>query len=155
MKDRLSKGNRLIIPYKAVFIILLILVVLLLIPLFVLAGYSVPAADDFSFSCETHAAYLRGGGLFSLIAAAAAKTAEVYESWQGTFSAVFLMAFQPSVWGFRFYFLTAWLMILPLAAGVFLLSLRVFSGIFESPKSLSGIVALVIVIGKEIMKNRN
>lgn len=142
MKNSLSEKRRL--PYIVVFSVLLALLVLLLISLFLLAGYAVPAADDFSFSCETHAAYQSGGGLLAVIAAAAGKTAEVYESWQGTFSAVFLMAFQPSVWGFRFYGLTTWIMVIALVSGVFLICFRVFSGIFGAAKSLSGIIAAVI-----------
>jgi len=138
--------NCTLIPYTAVFCMLLALLILLLIPLFLLAGYAVPAADDFSFSCETHAAFQRGGGFFSMIAAAAGKTAEVYESWQGTFSAVFLMAFQPSIWGFRFYSLTTWIMVVPLVGSIFLICFRVFTGIFRAGKSLSGVIASVVAV---------
>jgi len=145
MKTKLSE-NRTMIPYTVVFCMLLALLILLLIPLFLLAGYAVPAADDFSFSCETHAAFLRGEGFFSMIAAAAGKTAEVYESWQGTFSAVFLMAFQPSVWGFRFYGLTTWIMVVPLVGSIFLICFRVFTGIFGAGKSLSGVIASVAAV---------
>ena len=142
MKNSLSEKR--LLPYIAVFSVLLALLVLLLIPLFLLAGFAVPAADDFSFSCETHAAYQSGRGILAMIAAAAGKTAEVYESWQGTFSAVFLMAFQPSVWGFRFYGLTTWIMLISLVSGIFLICFRVFSGVFGAAKSLSGIIAAVI-----------
>ena len=139
-------GNRLVIPYKTVFFLLLLLVLLLLIPLLVLAGFDIPMADDFSNSCQTHMVVQNGGGFFHLIAAAVAHTAEVYECWQGTFSAVFMMALQPSIWGFRFYCLTAWIMIIPLVGSIFLICLWVFSGIFGIEKSLSGIIASVITI---------
>ena len=142
MKNSLSEKR--LLPYIAVFSVLLALLVLLLIPLFLIAGFAVPAADDFSFSCETHAAYQSGRGILAMIAAAAGKTAEVYESWQGTFSAVFLMAFQPSIWGFRFYGLTTWIMLISLVSGIFLICFRVFSGVFGAAKSLSGIIAAVI-----------
>ena len=145
MKNRLSE-SQFIIPYKAVFFLLLLLVFLLMIPLLVLAGYDIPMADDFSNSCRTHAVVQNGGGLLALIAAAAAHTAEIYECWQGTFSAVFMMALQPSIWGFRFYSLTAWTMIIPLIGSIFLICFRTFSGIFGLDKYHSGIVAGVIVI---------
>ena len=113
MKD--SKGEY-TVPYTTILALLLVLLLLLLIPILVLSNYAVPAADDFSFSCETHSAFVNGKGILAILAGALSKTAEVYQSWQGSFSAVFLMAFQPSIWGFRFYRLTSYIIILPLVS---------------------------------------
>ncbi len=145
MKNRLQTGGR-TVPGPVLLVLLLILLVLLLIPLFFLSHYAVPAADDFSFSCETHAAVKSGGGLFAILAGALSKTKEVYTSWQGSFSAVFLMTLQPSVWGFRFYRLTTYIMVIPLIASLFFFCLRMFSGIFHAEKSLSGSIAAIAAI---------
>ncbi len=133
-------------PYWLILIICFIFLILLLFPLFYIAKYNVPSADDFSFSCETHAAISEGNTIFGIITAAIYKVKDVYYSWQGTFSAVFMMAFQPSIWGFRYYFLTTWIMVISLLAGIFFLFLRLFSGIFHIKKSLAGIIAVVTSI---------
>ena len=138
--------DRIIVPYTSVFILTLILLLMFLIPILALSGYSVPAADDFSFSCETHAAVQNGGSLFDIIAAAVRKSADVYKTWQGTFSAIVLMAFQPSIWGFRYYGLTAYLMIFSLTGSLFLFCFRIFTGVFHVSRSVSGIIASVVSI---------
>ncbi len=134
------------IPYSALLLLLVLLLVLLLCPLFILSQFAVPAADDFSFSCETHFAVVNGKGFIAILKSALSKTAEVYQSWQGSFSAVFMMAFQPSIWGFRFYRLTTYIMVIPLVISIFLICVRSFSGIFWADKYLSGSIAAILVI---------
>ena len=82
--------KKLTISYSLLLLLLLLLLCLLLIPLFILSNYAVPSADDFSFSCETHSAITQGSGFFAILKAGIAKTAEVYDSWQGSFAQRFL-----------------------------------------------------------------
>ena len=134
------------ISYSTLLILLLLLLALLLAPIFILSHYAVPSADDFSFSCETHFAVANEKGIIAILKGALSKTAEVYKSWQGSFSAVFLMAFQPSVWGFRFYRLTTYIMVIPLVISIFFICVRSFSGIFQADRCLSGSIAAILVI---------
>ena len=145
MKVFIKKGEK-TIPCSTLFVLLLVLLVLLLVPILMLSDYAVPAADDFSFSCETHLAFLNKKGFFAIIAGALSKTVEVYRSWQGSFSAVFLMAFQPSIWGFQFYRLTTYIILLSLGTSFFFICIRIFSGVFQASKYLSGSIAAFLVI---------
>ncbi len=144
-KNRLQLNSR-TVPRSVLLIMLLLLLALLLIPLFMLSCYAVPAADDFSFSCETHAAVESGKSIFAILSAAFFKTREVYTSWQGSFSAVFLMAFQPSVWGFHFYQLTTYMMVISLVGSLFFFCFRFFTGIFHVQKAVSGSIAAIAAI---------
>ncbi len=134
------------ISYTTLLALLVVALVLLLIPILILSYFAVPTADDFSFSCETHSAVANGEGVVAILAGAFSKTAEVYYSWQGSFTAVFLMAFQPSIWGFRFYRLTTYIILIPLVAGIFFIVIRVFSGIFQADKKLSACIAAILAI---------
>ena len=140
------KLNSKYISNNLIFILILCLLIALLLPLLIVGRYNVPSADDFSFSCETHAAVLDGKGMLGLIEGAFYKVQDVYISWQGTFSAIFLMALQPSIWGFQYYSLTTWIMLISLISGIFFLSFRIFNGIFQISKSISGIIASIISI---------
>ena len=141
-----TKNKRHFVSYRCILILLLTALVILLIPMLMIAQYDVPAADDFSFSCETHAAVRDGGSLLILLAGAAKKTRMVYDTWQGSFAAVFLMAFQPAIWGLSRYGLTTWLMVLSLIGGIFFFFHRLMHGVFGVSKTLAGIMATVVSI---------
>lgn len=128
------------------FVLLLIILVLSLVPILILAQYSAPYADDFSFSCETHAALCSGAGPLSLIAAAAEKVADVYMTWQGTFSGIFLMAFQPGIFGMSAYRLTTWIMLLSLSSGIYLFFHTIFSSVLGYSRSVSGIISTAVFL---------
>ncbi|MBQ3373719.1 MAG: hypothetical protein IJG40_11385 [Oscillospiraceae bacterium] len=131
------------IPSWAILIAMLAILGMILIPMLVIAHYDVPAADDFSFSCETHAAVMSGGSIFDVIAGAVEKAGKVYYTWQGSFSAIFLMAFQPAVWGLRHYALTTWIMVFSLLGSLFYFYDRLLHGVFGTSKSIAGIIAAV------------
>ena len=126
-----------------IFSVLLGILLLLLIPMFAIARYDVPAADDFSFSCETHAAIVSGGSVTDILSGAAEKALKVYYTWQGSFSAIFLMALQPAIWGLPYYAFTTWIMVLSLLGGLFFFFHRVLHGVFGVSKSIAGIAAIV------------
>ena len=88
-----------------------VLLGLTLLPMAVLSVYNHPCSDDYNYGLYVAQAVREGGSLWDVLAAAARKTAEIYTSWQGTFSAVFLMALQPAAFGESFYALTPWLMV--------------------------------------------
>ena len=145
INSRLRTGGR-TVSQSALLAVLLVILFVLLIPILILSRYAVPAADDFSFSCETHAAVSSGGGIIAILSGALSKTKEVYNSWQGSFSAVFLMAFQPSIWGFRFYGLTTYVVLIPLVSSLFCFCMRVLSGVFRIRKTLSACAAAIAII---------
>lgn len=84
-------------------VLLLIVCIGILIPLFLLAPYDRPGADDYDFSIFTHEAVSNGD---SLLAAALHNSTYFYKCWQGTYSASFVLALQPGIWGEKYYGVT-------------------------------------------------
>ena len=132
------------ISYQILLILFLIGIAASILPLLAISRYNVPAADDYSFSCETYHAVQQGEGISGVIKGAAEKTKNVYFSWQGTFSAIFFMALQPAIWGFEHYSITAYMMLISLLFSIFFFCIRIFSGVFNIQKKLSGIIATII-----------
>lgn len=82
-----------------------------LLPLCGISIYNHPCSDDYNYGLYVSQAVRAGGSLWDVLVAAARETTETYFDWQGTFSAVFLMALQPAAFGERFYILTPYLMV--------------------------------------------
>lgn len=81
-------------------IVLLFLVIC--IPLCVVAKYNYMSADDFGYGVITHHAIMEGQPL-KIFGLAAKQAADTYMRWQGSFSAVFIFALQPGIWGEQYY----------------------------------------------------
>lgn len=84
---------------------LLAVLCICMVPLVILAAYCYPCADDFRFGLYPHLAFEQTGSVWAALADAAREVCETYFDWQGTFSAVFLFALQPAVFGEGFYWL--------------------------------------------------
>ncbi len=82
---------------------ILALLVVVLIPMLLVAVYSRPFADDFGYSAATHQAWESTHSLIAVLGAMCGEVAEVYHSWQGSFSALALFSLQPSIFGSRLY----------------------------------------------------
>lgn len=73
------------------------------IPLLLMLPYLTPAADDFSYAALAHHASTAGGS-WSDIAVAALQQAKIsYETWQGTYSSLFLFSFTTIIKSFAYY----------------------------------------------------
>lgn len=101
-------------------IVITVLFALSLIPLFLIGRYDHPSADDFSYGLLTAQTWTRTHSFTQVIQSAAEQARLTYGKWQGTFSAVFLMAFQPAIFGEKYYFLTPIILIMSLIAGTML-----------------------------------
>ncbi len=98
-------------------IILIAVFLLLLIPLILISQYAAPCADDFNYGILTHQAWKSEHSVSSVVAAAGEQVAQSYETWQGTFSAIFLMALQPAIFGEQYYFLGSWIIFAAFISG--------------------------------------
>lgn len=132
------------IKYRTLFWILTAVLALSLLPLLVIAGYNAPSADDYSYGLVTHAKFMETGSILQTAAEAARQAKNIYQIWQGTFSATFLMMLQPAVFGEEYYFLGTVVLLGTFTTGIFLLSVSLFSGIFGQKKSVSGIIAAAV-----------
>lgn len=79
---------------------------LTLVPLIAAAFDAHPVYDDFLHTAAASEAWARTGGLGQTLAAAWDRMAVMYQTWQGTFAAMFLSALQPMVFSARLFFLT-------------------------------------------------
>ncbi len=96
---------------KMLCLILVCLFILSLIPIGILAFYNYPANDDFVYSLRTHHVFLESNSFLSVLRAAAEQVKDSYFNWQGTFSAVFLFALQPALFGQEFYALSTFVLL--------------------------------------------
>lgn len=115
-----------------------------LVPVLALGFYNHPCMDDYNYGLYAAQAVKSGESIFGVLAAAAHKTAETYQSWQGTFSAVFLMALHPAVFSESIYFLTPFLMIGSVTFGTFFFLHTVCVQRFSMPRSHWVILSCVL-----------
>lgn len=94
----------------------MLLMVLLLVPVFVIALFNRPSADDYQYAAQTHAVVMRQGGLAEVLAAALQMDISYYNNWQGLYVSGFILPLQPGIFGNRWYALTTVLV----AGGLFL-----------------------------------
>lgn len=97
-----------------------------LIPIFLLARYNYPCADDFGYSAYTHIAWQETHSVLSVLRGVWDTVVERWYNWQGTFSSIFLMALQPGIWGEGWYCLVPWIMIGAMGASSFFLLYVIF-----------------------------
>lgn len=140
------------ISYKLIKYLLIAALILSLMPLLVLGFYAVPAADDFSYGAYAHLAFRESGSLLDAFSGALKKTVESYMSWQGTFSAIFLMALQPAVFSEGLYALTPFVMLAALIIGTFAFCRVFFSKLLGLERELGDIAAaLILLISVQLM----
>ena len=77
------------------------------VPLLLISRYNHSYADDWHYAVPVHQALEAGGGLLEALWAAVVQAAETFFSWQGTYSAIFLMALEPGVFGEQWYVIAA------------------------------------------------
>ena len=136
-------GNRKI-TIQCIFYILLVAFVLSLIPIIWLGFFSFPQADDYSYGAAVYHVVSKGGTFGSILMSAAKQVVYSYQKWQGTFSAIFLMALQPAVFGEQYYVLTTVLMLSSLIVGNVLLIETICGCILEIDKYTVGIISVVL-----------
>lgn len=88
------------------FIRFTLFVAALMLPVFAAALFARPSADDFGYAMNTRAVVMRGGTAAELLSAAVQTDRQFFNSWQGLYSSGFLLAFQPGIFGGRWYGLT-------------------------------------------------
>ncbi len=74
-----------------------------LVPMVAISAYDHSYADDWHYGVNVHLALAAGGGAASALSAAVAEVIDAFFTWQGTYSAIFLMALQPGVFSEELY----------------------------------------------------
>lgn len=114
--------------------------VLSLIPLLIIAYYNVMCADDYSYGKMAHQAYMECHSILACLKAAMKRVQLSYFEWQGTYSAIFLMALQPGIISEQLYFLTTYFVLFLYIGGTIYFSRVLFR------KGLDMDIHLVIII---------
>ena len=122
LRRALASLARRIDPETAVAATLICLLVLALVPMVAISAFDHSYADDWHYGVDAHLALEAGKGVAGAIAAAAAEVADTFFSWQGTYSAIFLMALQPGVWSEELYGVGAVAIMVALVASTFFAS---------------------------------
>lgn len=102
---------------KLTAILLTVFFVLQIIPILYLGRFNHPTSDDFKYGAYSHTAWQETGSLAAVLEAAVKGVAEDYRTWQGSYSALFLMRLEPTVFGEEYYGLVPWIMLGGLTAG--------------------------------------
>lgn len=94
-------------PVCALALVLALLFALALAPMLAISRFDHSYADDWHYGVDVHAALEAGEGAVGVLSAAVEEAIDTYDSWQGTYSAIVLMALQPGVFGEGLYGLGA------------------------------------------------
>lgn len=125
----------------------IILLFLVIIPLFLLAPHDYASCDDFSYGIDTHRIFLQTGSVGAVLKAALSTVRHFYRTWQGSFSAIFLMAIQPAVWNEEAYCITPYIIITFLVLSEMLLAKCVIRDCLKSDHSTwLTIVSLILSV---------
>ncbi len=94
-------------PMRTLAIALAIVLAIALVPMFAISAYDHSYADDWHYGVDAHLALEAGEGVLGAVAAALTEAVDTYDGWQGTYSAIVLMALQPGVFSEELYGLGA------------------------------------------------
>ena len=95
------------------------LLVAVLVPLVLISAYNHSYADDWHYGVWAHLALQRTGNIGVALITALQQAGNAWFDWQGTYSAIFLMALEPSVFGEQLYVIATPLVLASLIAGTF------------------------------------
>lgn len=128
----------------------IILLFLVIIPLFLLAPYDYASCDDFSYGIDTHRIFLQTHSIGAVLKTALSTVGRFYRTWQGSFSAIFLMAIQPAVWNEEAYCITTYIVITFLVLSEMLLAKCVIRDCLKSDHS-TWITIISLVLSVQIL----
>lgn len=115
----------------------------LLVPVFVVAVFARPAADDYIYARATHAVVQQYGADWPrLLQAALEADAYFYNSWQGLYVSGFLLALQPAIFGGQWYGLTVVFVTAMLFVSSFALARAVVRRLAPDARGMAGFLAL-------------
>ena len=137
-----------LLTYKNLLILTIIGFILSMIPVFIMAGYTLPFYDDYDYGFLTHTAWNQTGSFFSVLKAAAEQASLSYNSWQGTFTGIFFMALNPGIYNDFLYPLGVYLLILLFCGAVlifFKVVLRNCLNIEKYPAAIMSIGMLILI----------
>lgn len=90
----------------------------LMIPVFVIAMYNRPSADDYVYAAQTYGVVQQSGADWTKLLQTALDTdLYFYNNWQGLYVSAFLLALQPGIFGGHWYAVTTFFIVALLFLG--------------------------------------
>ena len=122
-----------------------------LVPLYRLTQYAIPFYDDFNYSLPVWVEYKYGGYTLKAAIAGSIKNALITRnSWQGTYSSIFLMGLVPSIFGEQYYFLGPVFLITILTLSLFVfwgvIARKVFGASAWTTLALQSGMAVIVLL---------
>ncbi len=117
------------------------------LPFLLIAGYVWPCSDDFEMGLLCKKTLEETGNFWQVIKSAGEYAAEQWQTWQGTFFSLFLMALQPGIWGDEYYVIGVVLVILSLIVSTFTLTYVLMVKQAKASKALWLILTSMVMWG--------
>ena len=147
MNYELKRGGaavRKLITGKGLFFLALAAFLLSMIPIFIMAGYTLPFYDDYNYGYLTARAWAETGSLIEVLKAAAEQVKITYRGWQGTFSGIFFMALSPGIFNEFLYPIGIVFLIILFCGGNFFFLKVVLKDCLGIEKYSAGIITILI-----------
>ena len=121
-----------------------IILLLAVIPMLLIGIYDHPCADDFTYGQAVRQMLKSTGSPAAVLSAAAGVAGSAYRTWQGSFSAVFLMALQPASFGETAYRCTPVLLLLAYIGGTLFLLRGLLRGVMGADRYEFRLIAFLL-----------
>lgn len=106
--------------------------------------YLHPLADDYVYGADTRQTWLNTHSISACIQSALETTANIYDTWQGTYTGIFLMSMQPGVFGY--YYITPLLLTGCLIISTYLLMFMIMIKLLHTSRREYIFVSTVFVL---------
>lgn len=131
---------------KAIFGIMIFLTIILLIPLFVIAHYSVKCVDDFVYFEEPENLWQSTHSIFQMMKAQTIYAYDYWKGWQGTYFSEWLVTILMGICGDKLYFVGGYLAIGGMVIGELAAFNVIFTRIMRADKYRATIVSLCVIL---------
>ncbi|MEF9917881.1 MAG: DUF6056 family protein [Eubacterium sp.] len=124
--------------------LMLFLFIILVIPIFLIATYDQPSADDYVYGLMTKQTWQTTGSLIQTFSTAWHQMVHSYMTWDGNFFGTFLGALQPSVFGL--YTIVPLFIVLSLIVSTLFLAKVVLENYLGATRQVTAIIGLIVLI---------
>lgn len=117
-----------------------------LVPLFWIAKYNYPSADDYTNGSRCHQVWVAGRTVFGVIRESLLRTADEWFTWRGCYTSSFLSALSPNIWGDNFYFMTPCLVLLMLSGSMMYMLHGILVKVLKGDKYTSHSISMLVLL---------
>lgn len=131
---------------KMFFTIAVIVAIVCIIPIFAYACYTVPLADDYNMMGPAYLVWLETHSVLSAILTAWEQAMMRYTTWAGEYLCMFLQGLPIAAGGYRYYFVSAWVVIVTYIFAVYYMGKILLIDCLKANKKQWFIISTVIFV---------